>query len=104
LQRLEREIGRLVGHPQTAGLEGVDEALAGPQEQRRFAERECTRIEERVAVLRLLRDTAAECFKERREYYYAPRVAICGRSSTISLRARTSSAVTALRFCDDGIN
>jgi recombinational DNA repair ATPase RecF len=50
----------------------VGEALAAAQEQRLLAERECARIEERVAMLRLLRDTVAECLKEGREHYYAP--------------------------------
>lgn len=72
LRQLEREIGELTGKIQTAGGEGVGEALAEAQEHRRLAERECTRIEERVAVLRLLRDTVEECLKEGREHYYAP--------------------------------
>jgi recombinational DNA repair ATPase RecF len=72
LRQLEREIGHLSGQIQTAGGEGVGEALAAAQEQRLLAERECARNEERVAVLRLLRDTVLECLKEGREHYYAP--------------------------------
>lgn len=72
LRQLEREIGRLTGQIQTAGGEGVGEALAGAQERRALAERECSRIEERVAMLRLLRDTVLECLTEGRDHYYAP--------------------------------
>jgi AAA domain len=72
LRQLEREIGHLSGQIQTAGGEGVGEALAAAQEQRLLAERELTRVEERVATLRLLRDTVADCLKEGREHFYAP--------------------------------
>jgi chromosome segregation ATPase len=72
LMQLEREVGHLSGQIQTAGGEGVGEALAAAQEQRLLAEREYARIEERVAMLRLLRDTVAECLKEGQEHYYAP--------------------------------
>jgi HAMP domain-containing protein len=72
LRQLEREIGRLTGQIQTAGGEGVGETLAGAQEHRALAERECARVEERVAMLQLLRDTVMECLTEGREHYYAP--------------------------------
>ena len=72
LRQLERDIGHLTGQIQTAGGEGVGEALAAAQEQRVLAERECGRIEERVSVLQLLRDTVLECLTEGREHYYAP--------------------------------
>jgi chromosome segregation ATPase len=72
LRQLERDIGRLTGQIQTAGGEGVGEALAAAQEQRVLAERDCTRIEERVAMLQLLRDTVMDCLTEGREHYYAP--------------------------------
>jgi len=72
LRQLERDIGRLTGQIQAAGGEGVGEALAAAQEQRLLAERECERIQDRVAVLQLLRDTVSACLAEGREYYYAP--------------------------------
>jgi uncharacterized protein YhaN len=72
LRQLERDIGRLTGQIQTAGGEGVGEALAGAREQRALAERECARIEERMAMLQMLRDTVKECLTEGREHYYAP--------------------------------
>jgi len=72
LRQLERDIGRLTGQIQAAGAEGIGEALASAQEQRALAERESARIEERVAMLQLLRDTVVECLNEGREHYYAP--------------------------------
>ncbi|MDR3409185.1 MAG: AAA family ATPase [Methylovirgula sp.] len=72
LIELEREIGRLTGQIQTAGGDGVGEDLAAAREQRELAERERTRIEERVAVLKLLRDTVSGCLTEGRERYYEP--------------------------------
>src|SRR5262249_49325273 len=72
LRQLERDIGRVTGQIQTVGGEGIGEALAAAQEQRALAERECARIEERVAMFQLLRDTVVECLSEGREHYYAP--------------------------------
>jgi DNA repair exonuclease SbcCD ATPase subunit len=69
---LEREIGQVTGQIQTAGGEGVGEALAAVQEKRALAERELARIEERIATLKLLRDTIADCLTEGREHYYEP--------------------------------
>jgi hypothetical protein len=46
--------------------------LAAAQEQRALAERECARIEERVAMLQLLRDNVMYCLTEGREHYHAP--------------------------------
>ena len=61
LIELEREIGRLTGQIQTAGGDGVGEALAPAEEQRALAERDLSRIEERIATLKLLRDTVSGC-------------------------------------------
>jgi hypothetical protein len=72
LMSLERDIGRLTGQIQAAGGDGVGEAYAAAQEQRKIAERECARIEERVATLQLLRDTVGDCLAEGRERYYEP--------------------------------
>lgn len=72
LRQLERDIGRLTGQIQTAGGEGVGEALAAAQEQRALTERECVRIEERVATLQLMRDAVMQCLTEGRDHYYAP--------------------------------
>lgn len=72
LIELEREIGRLTGQIQTAGGDGVGEALAATQEQRALAERELSRIQKRVATLQLLRDTVSSCLAEGREHYYQP--------------------------------
>jgi hypothetical protein len=72
LRQLERDIGRLIGQIQTAGGDGVGEALAAAQEQRVLAERECTRVQERVAVFQLLRDTVSGCLSEGCEHYYEP--------------------------------
>ena len=69
---LEREIGRLTGQIQTAGGDGVGEALAAAQEQRALAERDRSRIQERSATLQLLRDTVSSCLAEGREHYYEP--------------------------------
>ncbi len=72
LRQLERDIGRLTGQIQSAGGDGVGENLALAQEQRLLAERECARIQARVASLQLLRDTIARCLAEGREQYYGP--------------------------------
>lgn len=72
LIQLEREIGRLTGQIQTAGGDGVGEALAAAQEQRTLAERDRSRIQERTATLQLLRDTVSSCLAEGREHYYEP--------------------------------
>jgi uncharacterized protein YhaN len=72
LLQLERDIGRLTGQIQTAGGEGIGEALAAAQEQCALARRECARIEGRVAMLQLLRDTVVDCLSEGREHFYAP--------------------------------
>jgi hypothetical protein len=72
LMQLERDIGRLTGQIQAAGGDGVGEAQAAAQEHRVLAERECARIQERVAALQLLRDTVGGCLAEGRERYYEP--------------------------------
>lgn len=72
LRQLNGEIGRLRGQIQMAGGEGVGEALAAAREQRMLADRDSTRVQERVATLQLLRDTVEECLSEGREHYYAP--------------------------------
>ena len=72
LIQLEREIGRLTGQIQTAGGDGVGETLAIAHEQRALAERELSRIQERLATLRLLKDTVSSCLAEGREHYYEP--------------------------------
>jgi uncharacterized protein YhaN len=72
LRQVERDIGRLTGQIQTAGGEGVGEALAAAQQQRILADRELARIQERVAMLQLLRDTVSTCLTEGREHYYQP--------------------------------
>ncbi len=72
LMQLERDIGRLTGQIQAAGGDGVGEAHAAAEEQRVLAERECARIQERVATLQLLRDTVGGCLADGRERYYEP--------------------------------
>jgi hypothetical protein len=72
LMQLERDIGRLTGQIQAAGGDGVGEAYAAAEEQRLLAERECARLQERIATLRLLRDTVGGCLAEGRERYYEP--------------------------------
>ena len=72
LMQHERDIGRLTGQIQAAGGDGVGEAHAAAQEQRVLAERECARIQGRVATLQLLRDTVGACLAEGRERYYEP--------------------------------
>ena len=72
LMQLERDIGRLTGQIQAAGGDGVGEAHAAAEEQRVLAERECTRIQERIATLQLLRDAVGSCLAEGRERYYKP--------------------------------
>jgi DNA repair exonuclease SbcCD ATPase subunit len=72
IRQLEHDIGRLTGQIQTAGGDGVGEALAVAQEQRGLAERECARLQDHIAALKLLRDTVAACLTEGREHYYQP--------------------------------
>jgi AAA domain len=72
LRQLERDIGRLTGQIQTAGGDGVGEGLAAAEEQRAIAERQCTQLQERVATLKLLRDTISDCLTEGRQHYYEP--------------------------------
>jgi hypothetical protein len=72
LMQLERDIGHLTGQIQAAGGDGIGEAHAAAQEQRVLAERECARVQERVAMLQLLRDTVGGCLAEGRERYYEP--------------------------------
>jgi DNA repair exonuclease SbcCD ATPase subunit len=72
LMQLERDIGRLSGQIQAAGGDGVGEAHAAAEEQRILAERECARIEDRIATLQLLRDTVGGCLAEGSERYYEP--------------------------------
>jgi DNA repair exonuclease SbcCD ATPase subunit len=72
LMQLERDIGRLTGQIQAAGGDGVGEAHAAAQEQRVLAERTCGRIQERIGMLQLLRDTMGDCLAEGRERYYEP--------------------------------
>jgi len=72
LMNLQREIGRLSGQIQAAGGDGVGEALAAAQEQRALAERDLRRLQERVAMLQLLRDVVSSCMTEGRNRYYVP--------------------------------
>jgi uncharacterized protein YPO0396 len=72
LMQLERDIGRLTGQIQAAGGDGIGEAHAATQEQCVLAERECARIQERIAMLQLLRETVGSCLAEGRERYYGP--------------------------------
>jgi uncharacterized protein YhaN len=69
---LERELGRVTGQIQSLGGSGVGDTLAVAQEQRALAERDLARIEERIATLKLLRDTIVNCLTEGRERYYEP--------------------------------
>ncbi|WP_375779071.1 AAA family ATPase [Bradyrhizobium sp. ma5] len=72
LRQLERDVGRLTGQIQAAGGDGVGEASAAATEQRAIAERHCAQLEERVAVLKLLRDTISACLTEGRDRYHEP--------------------------------
>lgn len=72
LMQLERDIGQLTGQIQAAGGDGTGEAHAAAKEQRVLTERECARIQERIATLQLLRDTVGGCLAESRERYYEP--------------------------------
>jgi uncharacterized protein YhaN len=72
LMQLERDIGRLTGQIQAAGGDGLGETHAAAEEERILAERECARIQERIASLQLLRDTIGSCLAEGRERYYEP--------------------------------
>ena len=69
---LEREIGRLTGQIQATGGDGIGEALEVAREKRGLAEREVARVEERIATIKLLRDTIAGCLTEGRERFYEP--------------------------------
>jgi uncharacterized protein YhaN len=72
LMLLERDIGRLTGQIQTAGGDGIGETLAAAKEQRELADRELARVQERVATLKLLRDTVATSLAEGRDRYHGP--------------------------------
>ncbi|HTT84135.1 MAG TPA: AAA family ATPase [Rhizomicrobium sp.] len=72
LIELEREIGRLTGQIQTAGGDGAGEGLTTAEEQRALAERDLSRIQDRIATLQLLRNTISDCLTEGRERYYEP--------------------------------
>jgi uncharacterized protein YhaN len=72
LMHLEREIGRLTGQIQTAGGDGIGETLAAAKEQRELADRELARVQERVATLKMLRDTVAASLAEGRDRYHEP--------------------------------
>jgi hypothetical protein len=72
LMLLERDIGRLTGQIQTAGGDGIGETLAAANEQRELADRELERVQERVAALKLLRDTVAASLAEGRDRYHEP--------------------------------
>ena len=72
LMQLERDIGRLTGQIQAAGGDGVGEAHTAAEEQRILAERECARIQDRIATLQLLRDTVGDCLAEGSERYHEP--------------------------------
>lgn len=72
LMLLERDIGRLTGQIQTAGGDGIGETLAAAKEQRELADRELARVRERVATLKLLRDTVAASLAEGRDRYHEP--------------------------------
>lgn len=72
LMQLERDIGRLTGQIQSAGGDGIGETLAAAKEQRELADRELIRVQERVATLKLLRDTVAASLAEGRDRYHEP--------------------------------
>ena len=72
LRQLQGDIGRLSGLIQAAGGDGVGEALAAAEAQRVIAERRCGQLQERVATLKLLRDTISGCLTEGRQRYYEP--------------------------------
>jgi uncharacterized protein YhaN len=72
IRQLERDIGRATGQIQTAGGDGVGEALAAAEQQRAIAEHHCAQLQERVATLKLLRDTISACLTEGRQRYFEP--------------------------------
>lgn len=72
ITQLSGDIGHLSGQIQSAGGDGVGEALAAAREERTMAERECASLENRVAVLQLLRETVSTSLAEGRERYYEP--------------------------------
>jgi chromosome segregation ATPase len=72
LLQLERDIGRLTGQIQSAGGDGIGEVLAVAQEQRKLAERELARVQERIKTLQLVRETVSSCLAEGRERYFEP--------------------------------
>jgi uncharacterized protein YhaN len=70
--QLVSDIGRLTGQIQSAGGDGIGEVLSTAQAQRRLAERELKRVEDRIKVLQLLRETVSSCLAEGRERYFEP--------------------------------
>jgi hypothetical protein len=69
---LEREIGRISGQIQAAGGDGIGEQFNAAQEQCLLAARELERVSERIASLKLLRDTIVGCLIEGRDRYFEP--------------------------------
>jgi uncharacterized protein YhaN len=72
MDRLRQAIARLEGQIDTAGGDGVGEAVAALQERHALAEADLARRSHRVETLKLLRDVVGAAYAERREQLTAP--------------------------------
>ena len=72
LQEVERDIAGLRGRIESRGGEDLGERESEFADALLLAEKECARIERRLAALRLLRDTIEACRREARETFLAP--------------------------------
>jgi len=72
LQEVERDIAGLRGRVESRGGEDLGERESELADALLLAEKECARIERRLAALRLLRDTIEACRREARETFLAP--------------------------------
>ena len=72
LMQLERDIGRLTVRFRRRAATGSARPTRRRGAPRVLAEREYARIQERIAMLQLLRNTVSGCLAEGRERYYEP--------------------------------
>ncbi len=72
LGRLDREIAKLEGQISAIGAEGLGDRVAASTEELELSTRESERLQSRVDMLILLRDTIERCYREQRDRLNAP--------------------------------
>jgi DNA repair exonuclease SbcCD ATPase subunit len=72
LGTLDREIAKLEGQISAIGAEGLGDLIAASTEELELSTRESERLQSRVDMLVLLRDTIERCYRERRDRLNAP--------------------------------